>query len=159
MNAKQQAAADLRRMSQMLKGIIAVGDELEALGSIEQAVAEAQSRIIKLQGDEEALRLRLIDADATLQAATMAVESVTRKADEQANNFKLMAVSEAKAIVDEARRQAANIIHNAKESAADLDASYKDKRGLLRSLNADTVQAQSRLDEVNAKLSELRKRL
>lgn len=159
MNAKQQAAADLRRMSQMLKGIIAVGDELEALGSIEQAVAEAQSRIIKLQGDEEALRLRLIDADATLQAATMAVESVTRKADEQANNFKLMAVSEAKAIVDEARRQAANIIHNAKESAADLDASYKDKRALLRSLNSDTVQAQSRLDEVNAKLSELRKRL
>lgn len=159
MNTKQQAATDLKRLSQMLKGVIAIGDDLETLGSIEQAEAEARSRIIKLQDDEEAIRLRLVDADATLQAATVSVESVKRKADERAAQMIADATVSADSAISFAKDRSAQIVDAAKQTANELDASLKDKRGLLRSLNADITAAQSRLDEVNAKLSELRKRL
>lgn len=159
MNAKQQAAADLRRLSQMLKGIIAIGDDLEALGSIEQAVAEAQSRIIKLQGDEAALKQRLAEMDVVLATAQQALTATVQTADDRAADITANAVGGAKSILEQAARQAANIVQIAKQSSVDMDADLKDKRGLLRSLNTDINVAQSRLDEVNAKLSELRKRL
>lgn len=159
MNAKQQAAADLRRMSQMLKGIIAVGDDLEALGSIEQAEAEAKSRIIKLQGDEEALKGRLAQMDDVLSTSQLALQATIRKADENAADIKAAAVEDAKTIVDGALRKAASIVSAASQSVADIDASLKDKRGLLRSLNTDIAAAQSRLDEVNAMLAAARRKL
>lgn len=159
MNAKQQAAHDLRRFGQMLKGIIAIGDDLEILGSIEQAEAEARSRIIKLQGEEVDIRQRLVDADATLQAATMSVESVKRKAQEEADGIWAGAVNTAAAHIEDAKRQAANVVSVAKQEARDLDAALKDKRGLLRGLNADITSAQTRLDEVNAMLAAARRKL
>ncbi len=47
--------------------MIAIGDDLEALGSIEQAVAEAQSRITRLQSEEAELKQLLLDGDADLR--------------------------------------------------------------------------------------------
>jgi cell division septum initiation protein DivIVA len=159
MNNKQQAAHDLRRLSQMLKGVIAIGDDLEALGSIEQAVAEAQSRIIKLQGEESELKQRLVEMDTALQGATLSVESQKRQADERAAETAAKATREARAIIQEAAGQAANIVSLAKQTGEDIDIALRDKRALLHQLNLDIGAAQSRLDEVNAKLSELRKRL
>jgi cell division septum initiation protein DivIVA len=159
MNTKQQAAADLKRMSQMLKGIIAIGDDLEAMGSIEQALAESQSRIIKLQGEELELRQRLVSMEDVLKTSQDALQATIRKSDERAAEIASTAEAGAKRIVSEAVDRAFGIVEAAKQEARGLDADLKDKRALIRTLDVDIRAGQARLDEVNAKLSELRKRL
>lgn len=159
MNAKQLAAADLRKLSVFLKGIIAIGEDLETLGSIEQAVADANSRVIKLQADEQEMKDRVAAAEAALDNANRKAADVRKEADEAAAETGRAATAKAAIILSEALASADRTQKAAEQSAADLDATLASRRAMLVGINSEVAMAQTRLDDVNDKLSDLRKRL
>lgn len=159
MNAKQQAAADLRRLSHMLKGIIAIGDDLEAAGSLEQAATETQSRLLSLDAQETATKQRLADMEVTLSTAARTVATTLADANDRATEITADATSATKAVINAAHTEAKQIVGKAKGIAADLDGAITDRRNTLRDMNSEIASAQARLDSVNAELSIIRRKL
>lgn len=100
-NPKQAAFENLQRMSAMLRDIIAVGPDLAKIGSLEQATAEAQSKLAdtraQVEADcaaarakgakdiaaaEAACKARCAELDKQQADALAAVSAATAKADD-----------------------------------------------------------------------------
>lgn len=119
-NPKLQAAHDLRKLSVMLKGILAVGEDLERLGSLEQAEQEMRSRVATLTDQEARLTVSLATVTSGLGAAKAQADQVIQTAREGAKEIRRKATEQATEIVHQAERTAAQ----SRSEAADERASW-----------------------------------
>lgn len=111
-NDKLAAAAVLRDEAARLRGITQLADDLERLGTIEKAIAEAEARLRTIQADEER-------AAANLERAT--VQAAKTISDAEARAVRLLADAEAanEAAAEtsaRARRELSHVLNNERRS-------------------------------------------
>lgn len=97
-NAKLSAVDDIKKLGRFLKGIADFAEELERVGSLEQAAKETEARLAKYKMDE-------VEAAKLCNAA---------------KDMALSEVEKANAIVSDAEAKAAAILKLAGEKSADI---------------------------------------
>ena len=125
-NAFLQAADAMRREVTRLKGLSEAAEELEKIGSLEQAHTESVGRLASIREETGKAETQL----ATLQAEISAIEA-------RANGIREDAQARAAAAISEAEQKAAGILDAARKSA--------DKLIVAAKAEADRVIAAARL--------------
>jgi chromosome segregation ATPase len=176
-NSKIKFAEDITRFLRMFSGIAAYADEVGKVGMTEQAAAEAEARLQRAKtafGDFEAQRQKII-AEAETAAEEVRVAAKKKDAD---------AALAREDILRGARREAAGITASATASVEGLHArakaEYDHTIGTLEQARAaraqhvaelnstraehtklidDIRRSKVRLDEINAEIAAVRKRL
>lgn len=142
MNAKQRAAENLKKLSVMLKGILDLSDDLDSLGSLEQAQIETQSRLNALREQEAA-------AKEGITTATAEAANITREASDtlvEARRIALTTIeqgkSDAKRLIDSAKEKADKRIADAEAKAADIEGKVTARQADLDAINAAIARAE-----------------
>jgi cell division septum initiation protein DivIVA len=112
-NLKLQAANDIRRLATTFRGILSLAEELQEIGSIEQARDEAQKTLDSLNGqiaDKDCAFQQLLQkATSNLDAKRKEADEVIEQAHKQAELVIAKASLEAKKIVADANSRATQI--------------------------------------------------
>lgn len=147
MSDKQAAFADLQRFVAMFKNIATAAPDLAAIGSIEQATAEAQAKL-------DATRKAAAEAEAAHVQATQgrqaAAESVATSIKSAAIQARAEADSYATQVRARAEQDAAQIVKLAGAAAEKVKA---DAEAALASLKQDVVATQKFLGELKAEIT------
>src|SRR2546430_11148380 len=106
MNAEQKGAEGITRLLNLLKGLVEVRDDLEKLGSIKAATAEAQTRLDVTLKEEAQAASRLANNISSAEDDKHQAAEALRAAEIQADK-----------IVDDAKAKAAEILNDAKADA------------------------------------------
>ena len=83
MNNKQQAVAELKRFAVQMRGIMALADDLDQLGAMEQTQADLKDKADKLSNEIKAEEKRLADAKAKADEAEKAAKEREAEAKKQ----------------------------------------------------------------------------
>lgn len=159
MNTKQQAAEDIRKIGRMLKGFIALGDDLERLGSLENAAQEAESRFNSAKVAEEAASKDLARAIEDIDKAKASASQLVADARLLSDQTVSIGKKTAEEAVAQARKAAEQLVTDAKRLKADIDA-VADQRQRQADDLAKTIDArQAKLQELETKLAEFRAKI
>lgn len=148
----QQAAADVKATARSMRAVIAMADQLEAIGSIDQAASEAQQRLDKAVADEATAQGQLLDAKQQLADTAALIDAAKAEA---AHLVEAARVSAADIIAD-AQTQGQAAIETAQQRASTIDASIADKQTALNTVLSDIDTAQHQLDTLNGKIADAR---
>jgi len=159
MNSKLDAAQDLKKLALQFRGLFAVADELERLGSLEAAIAkaeaDAQAKYLELHGlDKEvaAKRQAIEDAKALALANRQEVEQFSKSAIQQA-------VDQAKAIVDDAVAKAEGIKTASAQQKQAADEALHAAEAELKQIRAAIDERQKQHADWIDKLAALQRRI
>jgi chromosome segregation ATPase len=155
---KINAASELRWFFNRLRATMTIADDLEKIGSMENALAESQNTLKSLteQTDDAKAKLAALkaDCDAAESRAVRIVDeanaraaAVAKQSEENALANTNKAQLEAKAIVDDARKRAKDVLDRNKAAQAKYD-----------SIIAETAEAQKKLDAVKGELAAIARR-
>lgn len=156
---KIEAARELRWFGNRLRGFLAAADDLEKLGSIENAVAEAETRVATLNEQAAAAQERIDDAQAKADEIVSAANTEAARLIEEANAGVAAAHAEADEIVAKANRRAEEMAATAERRAAEIDARTEAAEQALNDLTAEIADKTAKRDEIDTELKRLRARL
>jgi chromosome segregation ATPase len=159
MNSKLDAAQDLKKLALQFRGLFAVADELERLGSLEAAIAraesDAQTKYLELHGlDKEvaAQQKAIEDAKALALANRQEVEQFSKSAIQQA-------VDQAKAIVDDAVAKAEQLKTASAQQKQAADEALHAAEAELKQIRAAIDERQKQHADWIDKLAALQRRI
>lgn len=163
MNAKLMAAESIRAASKIFRGLIEAADELERVGSLENAAAEAQ--LACQQARQELDELKRAVSGARGQA-----EQILSSAEAQAVRIRDQAATESETEIARARQEAADAVAAGRRKLEELETRHQvrmaEERQLFETLQATTkaaeieaAAAEARLEELRGKEAEARKLL
>lgn len=152
MNAKQAAVNDIRMLGRTLKGMLALADELERVGSLEGATQEIDARYKKAVADETAAKADLAEAVAKLEGARSEAGRVLDSAKTEAARIVKAAEAKGEAAVLEARKLAQDAEDKAAKAVA-FDAA----RG--KQLADDLAKVEGQIRERKAALAAIEKQI
>lgn len=159
MNDKQLAAAELARFAMMLRGVMAIGPDLEKLGSFEQAEAEVRSRVDKLQADEAAAKARVDGFDQAYEKKRLAAKDASDQLIAAAEQSKADAVAAGKRIVAEAQARADGITSAARTEADKVRDDTANASAALDQINSEIAAKSKQLDQIKTELAAVLKRI
>lgn len=152
MSTKQQAANDLRNLGNRMKGIIALADDLEIMGSMEQAEQEIKNRIALAETQEgnAALRLkevqaRVTEAEGIVNSTRAAAAQIEDRAKREADGIRAKAIEEARAIEGESKKR-----------LAELEVMYKERTSHLAGVKLDITAQSGTLQQLNDKIQKVK---
>ena len=169
--SKQDTAIALRRLANLFKGVVQAADDIEAIGSMENATAEAARARHAAVSERDAALVELADAKAKAQAA---LKSAKEKVEVMLADAQCRAdakIAEAQALVDKttndmiarAERQAAEMTAAA---SASVQAAASEFTGLtakkaalvfeVSDLEAQAKAAQAELDKLTKALGKIK---
>lgn len=156
---KMNAANELRKFANGFRSLLAMTDDLEKLGSIENSVVEAQSRIDGLKLQEDAAKERIANMGAEFAQAQADATASASKIINDARSDAEMVRKAAEATAAQMREAAAADVAKATEKLAGVNADLAGGRVALGDLKTEIEQSQSRLDEIKAELAALRRKV
>lgn len=145
MSAKQQAVKDLKKLAVTFSGILSLADDLEHLGSLEQGVEEAESRMRVLKAEQQELESSLDVCKRDIQTAQDEAKASREATREQAD-----------ALLTEARRTAIEIQDSAH---ADAKATADEAAGHYEAMQEKTAAARLKLADLEAVIADRQKQL
>ena len=159
MGTLNDAAAQAKNLARQFKAALAVGEALEHINSLEQAVAQAEDRARKADAELQTKLVgladasnRLLDADAAVALAVKQAEKVSRDAE--------LAVAK---LVASARREADDLLKTAAqistEAKAKREREVADHAEKMDDLAEQERVAQARVDALKSELAALKQRL
>lgn len=113
--SKQDTAIALRRLANLVKGVIQAADDIEAIGSLENSTREATEARDKAQAERDAALAELSDAKAK---GAKAVKEAKDKADKLLDDAQALADSKAAETLGRADAYATQITKDAAEQVA-----------------------------------------
>lgn len=158
-NTKLAAADDIKKLSRSLRGLIALGEDLERLGSLENAAQEAESRFNSAKVAEEAASKDLARAIEDIDKAKASASKLMADARLLSDQTVTIGKKTAEDAVAQARKAAEQLVTDAKRLKADIDA-MADQRQKQADDLAKTIDArQVKLQELETKLAEFRAKI
>lgn len=146
------AVEDIRKLARSMKGISALGDALEGVASVEQAVNESKARLEAAHAAEEQAKQALIVANGQVIVAQSKAQEVLASAKTEAGK-----------VVAQADETAAKLVHEAKENAAKLTQIAKTNYALaeagLEGIRKEHAEVAKSLEEKSAQLANVKAEL
>lgn len=156
MSAKMSAVEDIRKLARSLKGLIALADELESVGSLEQAMAESKGRAEALIKQEREARAKKEEAAKELADIEEKAATVKQAADDYAAQTKARVSAELadqRREFDEAKAEAHKKLQDeaerAKLSLKEIQMEHDAIAGLI-------AEKKAHLDSLNAEVNALK---
>lgn len=143
--ALKDAVNNVRSQAEKMQAIITIADELDKIGGLEQAAAEAEGRKVTAEADLKDVKAKIEVEQANLAGATKKVADAKDKAAK---------------IIDDANAEAADIVAQARQDAATATAKGKaDADAALDKIKAQATAATGKLADINAAIDEATKKL
>lgn len=135
---KFTAAVAIRKLANQFKAMVEAAQVLEALGSLDQQMAEAQARIDAIKDREAGLVATVKAREAEILDAVRAADEVRAQARDS--------VAQAEAGVLQAKNTATEIVQKATDEVGRIFASANDQAASI--VNQAQVEAQRRRSEI-----------
>jgi Asp-tRNA(Asn)/Glu-tRNA(Gln) amidotransferase C subunit len=159
MSTKQKAVVEIREFARSVKGILALADELEKVGSVENAAKEADARY-------DAARKREDEASRELAHALKSVETAKANADQMVKEARIRADQ----TVELGKKAAADILESGKAEAGrlvdaallrikDLEADKRRLEGYVEGLVRDINDKQAIVADLDKKIEAIRAKI
>lgn len=156
MSAKQKAVEDIKKLARMFKGLIDVSEELEAMGSVEQATLELKAKHAKAEADAKKALEELESANFKVETAMQKASDVEMSAKNTAQLILKEAHDQADGILAAVNADTQSIVMAAQAKRDAIDAEVVKATGELKQLNAQIADKQAVMDELEARLNELK---
>lgn len=161
------AAEAIKREAQRYVQLVEAAKVLEALGSLEQAEAQARQRTADARRDLAEAQASLADIDARIVVETVEAEAMLVRARSEAEGIVVAAKNDAARMLENAEREAVQTRDAADEyerviRADAVDLSSKAANALvaakntLDEINADINKANAELAEINERIEKAR---
>jgi len=158
-NTKLQAVDDIRKLARSLKGLVSFADELERIGSVENAAKEADARLEKAQAAEAAadkdLAVALEDVKKAKEAASQLLVDARKLADQSVEIGKKAGAE----IVAKANRDADGIMQGALARHSKLDEDSKRIEGYIKDLDKQIAEKSAIVNDLDTKIQAIRKQV
>lgn len=165
-----QAWKDIRYIASMVKGIVALNDELERAGSLDALVTEKEAKLDALKSQEAEIAAKLAAADAACTAklkaaddqATAIVDSAEGirkdqlKAWDKSQHTADTLIANANAAADKATRAADALVAASRKRSSEIDANTAEVEDLLKAATAALFDAEHRKAAVEAEIDRLK---
>lgn len=141
-----------------MQAVITIADELDKIGGLEQAAAEAEGRKAAAEASLGEVRSKIEVEEANLAAASRKIDDVKAKAYQiidEAKDKGSQIVADAKA---KAEAEAAEIRAEGEKALEKIMGKVADAKGELDAVNGQIVSARESLDAVRAEEADLIKR-
>lgn len=138
MNSAQSGAQSLRKFLTMLRGLTEAEAELEALGSIQAATAEAKSRFSAIQSEETQARERASGIVAAAEEQKREAQALLRSARLEGTNIVSAAKTKAAELMDDAKGAAKLLKDEARQELAEATGTRKKLSDALAAVQATT---------------------
>lgn len=156
----------IRKNAKVFQAIIDIANELEKIGSLENAGREAETRLGALRGSEKNLseELTKLREDIAKLSGDKAehlerIEGLMAQAQRNAEAVVQDAKNLSADIIAKANKQADSMIGDALARAAAVDAKTQDAQVILDGINAEISAKMVERDSIQFALDELRKRI
>ena len=158
-NSKIAAVEGFRNLTKSLKALIALSDELEAVGNLQQASDELTAGVGKLRKERDALLAGNAEASAAAKADADAVKDAARKA---ADALLTDAKAKADKVIADANAAADTLLANAHADLADTEkklagcsAAVTDAQTRHAALESDVTALEAKMDKLQAQARKL----
>ena len=151
-NKKLEAVEGVRKLARTMRGLLDFADEVERLGSIEQATAEVESRFSSTKQAEDEAQKRLASAEREVSSAIDSAKTILSDAKAKAAEIVQRTSIEAVAKIETAEKKAEASWRDAADKKADIEK-------LIVQANADLAKVKAELASRRADLAKIEKRL
>jgi len=165
--SKQDTAQDLRRVANFLKGMIQAADDIEAIGAMEGATAEALKARDSAVKERETALAELADVKASRKKAVAAAQkrvddmlaAAQAQADANVANTQALLDKRTNDLITKAERQAAEMTATAIASVDAATSELVRLSGQKASLTAEVSDLEAKAKAAQAELDKLTKAL
>lgn len=165
--SKQETAAQLRKVANFLKGLVQAADDIEAIGSMEGATAEAKAALAVAERDRDVALTELAAAKANGRAAVASAQAKADKiladAEAAAKEKETRILAEADSLVSSnlsmASRQSAEMVAKATAAAQKWEQTVADLMVKSQALAAENADLEAKRALARAEHDKLTKAL
>ena len=165
--SKQDTAQQLRKVANFLQGLVQAADDIEAIGSMEGATAEAKAALAVAERDRDSALAELADAKAKGKAAVASAQAKADKiladAEAAAKEKEATMLAEADSLVSSnlsmASQQSAEMVAKAAAAAQKWEQTVADLMVKSQALSAETSDLESKRALAQAEFDKLTKAL
>lgn len=140
-NEKLQAASSLRKFMNMFRGLEQLTDELNDVGSLEQARNEAQQQLDKLNAEikakEELFTKLIAERTSQMEHARKEATETLETAEAQANQMEHDARAQARKLLEDAHAEAKHILDEAQATVRGHMATVAEYRTVVEALKQE----------------------
>jgi cell division septum initiation protein DivIVA len=148
-NSKIKAVEDFRNLSRGFKAVIALADELEAVGNLQQASDELTAGIANAQKERD----KLIEANKVLAInAESSANATLAKASDEAAALLARAKKDAEDVLSRADAKAASIVQGAEADLAVTNGLLDKAKAAVKSAEAKHSKLESEVTALEARL-------
>lgn len=158
-NAKMSAVDDIRKLGRTLKGLIDFADEIERVGSLENAAKEAEGRLSKYKADEIEASKGYLEAKAKHDAQQIIVDEMLNEAKEKSDEIIKAASEKAAAIVSDAQSRGYGLKAEAEAFRAKALSEAKAIEAEIKVLGLEKSELEGVVNGLKAELEALKKRI
>ena len=156
MNPKLQAVEELKRFAVQLQGIMSLTDDLEKLGSMEQAVQEAEQKVTVKQAEAEAMVAKVEEARKQVQEAEKEAIGIRNDARMQADRVKEIAKEQIEALQEKAEAEMAERRTEHFKQMESFQHEHDRNREQLNELKTDIADRTKFLESLEKKIAALK---
>lgn len=156
---KMNAANELRTFANRFRATLAVADDMEKLGSIENAIGEAEAKLSSVKVERDRISADFDSAKSEVANARGKADGIVADANAKANAIIEAAQGRADDVVKEAQRTAEAKAAAAKVASDAVAVKVTKQREILAGLNAEIGDAETRLTAARNEIESIRKRL
>lgn len=153
---KLQAAASIRNFANLYKQMGDAADALEAIGSIEQATAEANQALLSKRSELEEVTAQIADITSQRSEAEAQARQTLNDAKAIAEGTVAAANAEAEGVASAAAAQAENVLLGAKDKATAIIQAAQDQAKVI---SDQTLIMRSELEACTGQLTDARRDL
>jgi DNA repair exonuclease SbcCD ATPase subunit len=156
MSAKQKAVEDIKKLGKMLSGMIEAADDLEMLGSIENAIKESEERLNQARAKEALAKASMDDAVSKLDEAKSEAALVLSKANLKAEEICAQAAIKYDQKIEECAAKLRKMDLDAAKNADRLAGEEALKRSELSALCIEIESKSEQLKNLKAQLEAIK---
>jgi chromosome segregation ATPase len=156
MNTKQQTVNDIKKLSVTLRGILAVGDELERLGSLEQSTHESETRLKALRSEVETAKdaLRVLESDKKKAKADAGI--LRQRGEDERKELLAKVQVEVEALRLEAAQKAVQESVKAQDELQAVKIATANAKAKLSGLTDSIKEKQTQLEALNKQITSVK---
>jgi chromosome segregation ATPase len=155
MNTPQQAAEELRTFGRKLQAVMALVDELDKWGSVENALMENNVRLESLRQEEARLLASVEELARSASDARNAQEVALRQAESLLVDARKEAESEAVRIVRDGAQKADSMVAAAEHKVEALSEHLRKRHAELAALEDHITERAHQLEALRASAAEI----
>jgi 1,6-anhydro-N-acetylmuramate kinase len=159
MSAKQKAVEDIKKLARQLKGLIDVAEDLEKMGSLEQAMRETAMRMDVYKDEETKALGEKVKAEQALALVHSEALQASESAKESTQKMIQSAGEKAQGLLDAAKEEARILIANALASKEQIEREAFGAKEVLNVIVEDIAKKQAALKDLNTQIEMIRKKV